>query len=215
MIKTHYDIVKDACGDTVELCVVSKKRTIDEIESYYKCGERIFAENHAQELKEKALQLPSDIQWHFIGHLQRNKAKDVVPIISCIQSLDNIELAKVLSKECQKNNKELDVLCEFHLASEDQNKTGLNKDDAINFINEIKDYPFLNIKGIMVMGPHTENLKRIKEVFDEAHDLFLMLQKKYGKDMFNVLSMGMSNDYKQAIECGSTMIRVGTYLFNE
>lgn len=215
MIQSHYETVKKACGENVKLCVVSKKRSLEEIQSYYNCGERIFAENHAQELKEKAAKLPEDIQWQFIGHLQRNKAKDVVPIVSCVQSLDSIELAKILSKECVKQKKEIDVLCEFHLAEEDTNKTGLNPEDAVPFIQEIKDYPGIHIKGIMVMGPHTNDKERIKDVFNKAHDLYLSLQEEFGEKMISTLSMGMSADYPIAIACGSTMVRIGTYMFVE
>lgn len=215
MIQSHYETVKNTCGKGVKLCIVSKKRSIEEIQSYYDVGERIFAENHAQELKEKAALLPSDIQWQFIGHLQRNKVKDVVPIVSCIQSLDNLELAKVLSKECIKQKKAIDVLCEFHIAEEDTNKTGLNPADAISFLNEIKEFPGIHIKGIMVMGPHTDDEKRIQEVFTKAHELFTSLQNEFGIDTISTLSMGMSADYPIAIQCGSTMVRIGTYMFVE
>lgn len=213
MIKEHYEKVKEVCGDQAELCVVTKKRSLEEILSYYDAGERIFGENHAQELKQKAMVLPKDIRWQFIGHLQRNKAKDVVPIASCIQSMDSIELAKAVSKECLKLNKEIDVLCEFHMADEDTNKTGHDPADAVPFIKAVAQMPGIHVKGIMVMGPHTDDTSRIEQVFTQAHQLYIQLQEIFGEDMISTLSMGMSEDYPIAVHCGSTMVRVGTYLF--
>lgn len=215
MIREHYDKVKNICGEEAKLCVVTKKRSVEEILSYYDAGERIFGENHAQELKQKAAVLPKDIKWQFIGHLQRNKAKDVVPIVSCIQSMDSIELAKAVSKECLKFHKDIDVLCEFHMANEDTNKTGHDPADAIPFIEAVTKMPGIHVKGIMVMGPHTADTKRIQEVFTEAHSLFVRLQETFGKDTISILSMGMSEDYPIAVECGSNMVRIGTYLFEE
>lgn len=206
---THYEKVKETIAGKAQLCVVSKYRSHEQIMHYYNLGQRIFAENHAQELLQK-IDLPQDIQWHFIGHLQKNKVRMVLPYLSCIQSLDSIELAKVLEKECIRLNRTIDVYAEFHLADEDRNKTGLHAEDADRFFEACLLYPHIHLCGIMVMGPHTEDTDRIKAVFDEAHDLYLHLQKKYG---IEVLSMGMSADYPLAIECGSNMVRIGTYLF--
>lgn len=212
MLKEHYEKVKETIQDA-QLCVVSKKRSEEEILSYYEEGERIFGENHALEFVEKAKDLPKDIKWQFIGHLQRNKVKMILPYVDRIQSLDNTELAKVIEKEAAKLNKKQKVLVEFHLAEEDTNKTGLPAEEADAFFEEVMQYEHLAIEGIMVMGPHTDDEEKIRQVFEEAHALFMRLKEKYPQ--LHILSMGMSDDYPIAVQCGSTMVRVGTYLFEE
>lgn len=206
---THYEKVKETIVGKAQLCVVSKYRSHEQIMHYYDLGERIFAENHAQELLEKT-DLPKDIQWQFIGHLQKNKVRQVLPYLSCVQSLDSEELAHVLDKECIRLNRTIDAYAEFHLADEDTNKTGLSADDADAFFDACQQYRHIHLCGIMVMGPHTDDETRIRAVFNEAHDLYMHLKKKYG---IQVLSMGMSADYPLAVECGSNMVRIGTYLF--
>lgn len=215
MIKAHYEAVKDIIRDKAVLCAVTKRRSLEEIREYYDAGERIFAENRAQDLKERAAALPSDIRWQFIGHLQRNKVKEIISFVDCIQSLDSLPLAAVIEKEAARANRTVDVLIEFHLAEEDTNKSGLAKEDAFPFVRQILKYEHLNLKGMMAMGPHTDDEDRIREVFEEARQLFLSLRKEFGEDHFRVLSMGMSDDFRIAVECGSTMVRIGTYLFEE
>lgn len=215
MIEKHYETVKNICGDSIQLCIVTKKRTDEEILSYYEKGERIFGENHAQELKAKAERLPKDIRWQFIGHLQRNKVKDIISIADCIQSLDSLRLADAIEKEAAARNIRIDVLAEFHLAGEDTEKTGLDRKDAVPFIREVLKREHLNLCGIMVMGPHTDEAERIREVFTETRELFENLQKEFGADVIRTLSMGMSSDYEIAASCGSNMVRIGTYLFEE
>ena len=214
MIQAHYEKVKKACGEQARLCVVSKKRSKEEIMSYYDAGERIFGENHAQELLGK-IDLPADIQWQFIGHLQRNKVKSIVPYVSCIQSLDSLELAKEIDKQCAKLNKTMDVLCEFHMADEDGNKSGHDPADADAFVRSCMQFAHLNVCGIMAMGPHTNDTERIREGFLKTHALYVHLQSLYGASQIHTLSMGMSSDYEIALACGSNMVRVGTYLFKE
>ena len=215
MIEKHYWKIKQAALD-IDLCVVSKHHSIEEIQSYYDAGERIFAENRATELIFKAGTLPKDIAWHYIGHLQRNKVKEILPIVSCIQSLDNIALAKVIEKEATKLNRTVDVLIELHLANEDSNKSGLDPADVETFTNFLlQECPHIKIQGLMTMGPHTNDEERIHEVFTKAQDIFKHLQETFGKQYFHTLSMGMSHDYPIAIEHGSTMLRIGTYLFEE
>ena len=214
MNPAHYEKVKKACGDQARLCMVTKKRSKEEMMSYYDAGERIFGENHAQELLSK-VDLPSDIQWQFIGHLQRNKVKAIIPYVSCIQSLDSVELAKEIDKQCARIDKTVDVLCEFHMADEDENKSGHDPADADAFVKTCMSFAHLNVCGIMAMGPHTDDTGRIRDVFMKTHDLYLHLQQLYGADQIHTLSMGMSSDYEIALACGSNMVRVGTYLFKE
>lgn len=215
MIIEHYKNVRKDIKENIELCIVSKKRSIAQIQSYYDAGERIFGENHAQELLSKAPQLPDDIRWHFIGHLQRNKVRSILPVISCIQSLDSYELADEIEKEAAKRNQIVNVLLEFHMAAADENKTGHDPADALPFAHYCVNLPHLDVSGIMVMGPHTDDPKAIKAVFQQAHALFLQLQEIYSPEKIHTLSMGMSSDYKTAITCGTTMVRIGTYLFEE
>ncbi len=212
MIREHYEQVKASLHGAV-LCVVTKRRTDEEVMSYYEEGERIFAENRAQDLIRRASALPDDISWQFIGHLQKNKVRSILPVVSCIQSLDSIALAEIIEKEAARINKTVDVLAEFHLASEDENKTGLNPDDAFAFFDEVMKLEHLNLCGIMAMGPHTDDEQRVRDVFLQGKKLFDALQERYGKDRITTLSMGMSSDYKTALSCGSTMVRIGTYLF--
>ena len=142
--------------------------------------------------------------------------KEILPIVSCIQSLDNIALAKVIEKEATKLNRTVDVLVELHLANEDSNKSGLDPADVETFTNFLlQECPHISIQGLMTMGPHTEDTARIHEVFAKAQDIFKHLQEIFGKQYFHTLSMGMSHDYPIAIEHGSTMLRIGTYLFEE
>lgn len=213
MIEEHYRHVKDVIGEDIQLCVVTKKRSINEIRSYYDAGERVFGENHAQELLEKVKLLPDDICWQFIGHLQRNKVKEILPYTECIQSLDSLKLAAVIDREAQRLGKIQNVLVEFHMAEMDQNKTGLDPKDAYTFMNEVLKYPHIHVQGIMAMGPHTEDKETIRIIFDKTHVLYENLQKKYGKEHMHILSMGMSADYEIAVQCGSSMVRIGTYLF--
>ncbi|MCI5723608.1 MAG: YggS family pyridoxal phosphate-dependent enzyme [Erysipelotrichaceae bacterium] len=215
MIEKHYKQIKEYAKN-IDLCVVSKKRSIQEIQSYYDIGERIFGENRADEFLIKTKQLPTDISWQFIGHLQRNKVKEILPYVSCIQSLDNIPLARVIEKEAAKISKKINVLVELHMAMEDTNKSGLNPDEVDDFINTImQECPHIQIQGIMAMGPHTDSTERIHEVFQQVNQIYQRLQNKFGTQMFHTLSMGMSHDYQIAIEHGSTMLRIGTYLFEE
>lgn len=213
MQKLHYEKVKESISGRAQLVVVTKKRSDEEVMAFYDCGERLFGENKAQDLIAKAKRFPEDIQWQFIGHLQRNKVKQVVPYVSRIQSLDSAELAKEIEKACAKADKVMPCLAEFHLALNDTNKTGLSADDASGFIREMAQYPHIQIEGIMVMGPHTEDEQEIRAVFAEAEQLFKSLQKEFGSDRIRILSMGMSDDYQLALENGSNMVRIGTYLF--
>ncbi len=214
MLKEHYENVKKTIGNA-ELCVVTKKRSEEEILSYYRAGERVFGENHAGELTAKAENLPQDIQWQFIGHLQTNKVRQIFPYVSRIQSLDSLKLAETIEKECVRNNRNMNCLTEFHLAEEDTNKSGIPIEEADSFLHACLQYPHLKIEGIMVMGPHTDDSERIKFVFMKAKKLYHSLKDAFPQMPIHILSMGMSADYQIAVECGSNMVRVGTYLFEK
>ena len=213
-MKQIYTEIKNACENQAEIVVVSKKRSLEEIMSYYEAGVRDFGENRADDLIQKAEALPKDINWHFIGHLQRNKVAKVLPYVSLIHSVESKDLLKVLNKEAQKLNRTVPVLIQFNLAQE-ETKTGLSEQEAIDFAEEALSYSHLDVKGIMSMGPHVEDEAAIDDVFRQAHELQLKLKENYGSDHFNELSMGMSSDWKIALKHGSTMLRIGTILFEE
>lgn len=195
----------------VTLVTVSKLHEKAEIDEAYRYGCRIFAENKVQELKQK---YDPSYEWHMIGHLQRNKVKDVVPLVSMIQSLDRISLAEEIEKQCAKIEKVMPVLIEVNIAEEDT-KSGMAYADVPSFIEVCRQYPHIEVQGLMCIGPHCKDEVRIADCFTQMKTLFTSLQKRYGKDQFRYLSMGMSDDYELAIQCGSTMIRLGSIIMGE
>ena len=207
-----YRQIKEEIGDGVQLCAVSKMHPEEEIQAAYALGQRMFGENKAAELVRKAEALPKDIEWHFIGHLQRNKVRTILPYVTLIQSLDSLRLAKEIEKEAAKLNKTADCLLEVHLAEADTNKTGLAPEEAASLLAECQNLPHVHIIGMMAMGPHTEDEAEITRVFKRGQSLFSELKNQY-PDLC-ILSMGMSDDYPLAIAAGANMIRIGSILFN-
>ena len=201
------NIKKDINKDTT-LVAVSKTKSIEEILDAYNLGIRDFGENYVQELISKMDCLPNDIRWHMIGHLQTNKVKELVKRnIYLIESVDSIKLAKEINKEAIKNNKIIDILIEVNIAN-DINKTGCDISSLDNIILCVKELSNVNLKGLMAIAPYTEDTNVIRNCFKKMKKL---------KDKYNLelLSMGMSNDYKIAIEEGSNIIRIGTKIFGE
>ncbi|WP_115716271.1 YggS family pyridoxal phosphate-dependent enzyme [Amedibacterium intestinale] len=193
------------------LVAVSKTRTKEEIEEAYNCGCRIFGENRVQELKDK---YDSRYEWHLIGHLQRNKVKDVVPLVSMIESLDSLRLAQEIEKECSKINKVMPVLVEVNISRE-ENKTGIYFEECLSFVKNCMKFEHLDIQGLMCVGPLTDDEEQIHECFEKMRVLFQRLQTEYGKDKIKYLSMGMSQDYPIALEHGSNLVRIGSLIFGK
>lgn len=193
------------------LVAVSKTRTKEEIEEAYNCGCRIFGENRVQELKDK---YDSRYEWHLIGHLQRNKVKDVVPLVSMIESLDSLRLAQEIEKECSKINKIMPVLVEVNISRE-ENKTGIYFEECLSFVKNCMKFEHLDIQGLMCVGPLTDDEEHIHECFEKMRVLFQRLQTEYGKDKIKYLSMGMSQDYPIALEHGSNLVRIGSLIFGK
>ena len=193
------------------LVAVSKTRTKEEIEEAYNCGCRIFGENRVQELKDK---YDSRYEWHLIGHLQRNKVKDVVPLVSMIESLDSLRLAQEIEKECSKINKIMPVLVEVNISRE-ENKTGIYFEECLSFVKNCMKFEHLDIQGLMCVGPLTDDEEQIHECFEKMRVLFQRLQTEYGKDKIKYLSMGMSQDYPIALEHGSNLVRIGSLIFGK
>lgn len=202
----------------VQLVAVSKTKSNSEIMEAYEAGQRIFGENHVQELIEKAELLPKDIQWYMIGHLQTNKVKYIASFISLIASIDSLKLLKEVNKHAIKANRTIDCLLQVYIADEDT-KFGL---DHAELIELLRDEEFLELKNIRICGlmgiaSNTDNEKVIKAEFYELKMLFDGVKASFYRkdDYFNILSMGMSSDYKLAIEEGSTMVRIGSTIFGK
>ncbi len=193
---------------SVTLVAVSKTKSNEEILKAYNLGIRDFGENYVQELVKKMDSLPSDIKWHMIGHLQTNKVRDIIKRnIYLIESVDSVKLMKEINKEAIKNNKTISILIEVNIAN-DINKTGCNINDLDSLIEYSKSLSNINVKGLMAIAPHTDNIEHIRSSFKQMK----LLKTKYKLEL---LSMGMSSDYKIAIEEGTNIIRIGTKIFGE
>lgn len=202
----------------VQLVAVSKTKPNEDIMEAYEAGQRVFGENLVQELVEKYESLPKDIEWHLIGHLQTNKVKYVAPFVTLIHAVDSFKLLKEIDKQAAKNKRVIDCLLQVHIAEEDT-KFGF---DHAELIEMLRDEEFLalkhvNIRGLMGIATNTENEKEIKEEFYELKSLYDGIKASFFRknESFDTLSMGMSSDYKLAIEKGSNMIRVGSTIFGK
>lgn len=212
-LNTNIQEIVAACEEHhVKLVIVSKMRSIPQIEEYYAMGYRDFGENKVQELLKK-VSMHDDIHWHFVGRLQTNKVRDVVRYCDLLQSLNRYELIDAVEKEAAKQSKIMKCLIQFNLA-EEETKSGFAKEEVFDVLDYLKNCPHIQIEGIMCMGPHVEDTEVIRNVFKEAKELFEAL-KQYETDYCEMkyLSMGMSADYRIALEEGSTMVRIGRILF--
>jgi len=202
----------------VQLVAVSKTKTVDDIMEAYNAGQRVFGENMVQELVEKYEQLPKDIQWHLIGHLQSNKVKYIAPFITMIQSVDSLKLLQEIDKHAEKNGHNIDCLLQVYIADE-ETKYGLGFDEAIELLrsDEYASLSHVHVRGLMGIATNTDNEKQIKEEFYELKTFFDGLKQSYFRQdpTFDTLSMGMSSDYKIAIEQGSNMVRLGSTVFGQ
>lgn len=201
--------------EEITLIAVSKTKPIEMIKEVYNLGVCDFGENKVQELKQKYLELPKDIKWHMIGHLQTNKVKDIIDKVCLIHSVDSLRLAEVIEKEAAKKDIIVDILIEVNIA-EEESKFGLSINEVISVIEVISKFSHIRIKGLMTIAPYTENPEENREFFSKLRELSIEIKNKniYNVSM-DILSMGMTNDYMVAIEEGATMIRVGTGIFGE
>ena len=200
--------IKDEIDKKVKIVVVSKTRSEKEILDIYKEGHKNFGENKLQEILEKYEKHPKDIRWHFIGHLQTNKIKHLIPFISLIHSVDSLKLLKEINKKAKAKNKVIDCLIQVKIANEDS-KYGFNINEVSDVLNYALELENVSIKGLMGMATNTNNNNLIDKEFKLLNTEF----KKYKSKDFDVLSMGMSNDYKLAISNESNMIRLGSIIF--
>jgi len=198
----------------VTLLAVSKTKPVSAILKLYNLGQRDFGENRVQELLEKKDQLPDDIRWHLIGHLQKNKAKYLADFVYMIHSIDNLKLARVVNKEASKINRKIQVLLQIKIASEDS-KFGYDWLQLQEDMDSLLHMEYLDIKGVMGMGTFTQDDELTHTEFSQLYDYFKLLKEKYFEDSskFCEISMGMSGDYKIAIEHNTTMVRIGSLLF--
>ena len=211
-IVKNFKSIKKTITDNVQIIAVSKTKSKDEILKVYNIGHKNFGENKIQELKEKYNQLPKDIKWHMIGHVQRNKVKYIAPFIELIHSVDSIKLMQEINKQGEKNKRIIKCLLQIKIANE-ENKFGLFKDEVENLISFSNNLNYIKIIGLMGMATYTNNHKIIDREFNEIYNLFKIL--KISHKQLSVLSIGMSNDYLIAINNGSNMIRIGSQIFGE
>lgn len=197
----------------VTLITVSKTNPVTSLREAMDCGVRIFGENKVQEMLEKQQELPEDIQWHMIGHLQRNKVKYIMGKVALIHSVDSLRLAQEISKEAVKQGTQEDILVEINVA-EESSKFGITTSEAIQLVEDISQLPNVHIKGLMTIAPFVDDPEENREVFRALKKLSVDIDRKNIDNVtMNVLSMGMTNDYQVAIEEGATMVRVGTGIF--
>ena len=210
-IQENYHKIKAQIPENVELVAVSKFHPVEKIKEVYDCGQKVFGENKVQELLTKVNELPADIQWHLIGHLQTNKVKYIAPFIDTIQSVDSEKLLLEINKEAVKNNRKIKVLLQVKIA-EEETKYGLEILEAKEIFSNYLEhqYPNIEILGLMGMATFTDNKNQVKSEFLVLKSLFdeLSTFKK-----LETLSMGMSDDFALAIECGSTSVRIGSAIF--
>ena len=201
--------------EDVTLIAVSKTKPVETLQKAYDLGVRVFGENKVQELVDKYDTLPKDIEWHMIGHLQRNKVKYIIDKVHCIHSVESLRLAETIEKEAAKHDRIIQILIEVNVAGE-ESKFGLTPNEVPSFVEEISKFPHLRVNGLMTIAPFVDNPEDNRPVFKALKKLSVDIEAKNIDNVsMNVLSMGMTNDYQVAIEEGATMVRVGTGIFGE
>jgi pyridoxal phosphate enzyme (YggS family) len=205
--------INSTLPEKTRLVAVSKFHPVAAILEAYNAGQRIFGESKAQELIEKQNLLPKDIEWHFIGHLQTNKVKSIVSIVSLIHSVDSIKLLEEINKQAEKQHRKINCLLEIYIAQE-ETKYGFSIEEARSLFEEnaFEKFDHVVIKGFMGMASLTDDTQQIRKEFHALSSFFNEIKEKYAPH-FDTLSMGMTDDYKIAIEEGSTLIRIGSYIF--
>ena len=211
--------IEESCGNVnrdpgeVTLIAVSKTKPVEMLREAYDAGARVFGENKVQEIVDKYDHMPSDVKWHMIGHLQRNKVKYIVDKVAMIHSVDSFRLAETIEKEAAKKNVTVPILIEVNVAQE-ESKYGLKPEEVLPFIEEIADFSHIQIKGLMTIAPYVEDAEENREIFRELKKLSVdIAAKNINNVTMSVLSMGMTGDYMVAVQEGATMVRVGTGIF--
>jgi PLP dependent protein len=217
-IRENLERIRSKIPGHVTLVAVSKTKPVETIMDAYKAGQRIFGENKAQELIVKQPQLPDDIKWHFIGHLQTNKVKYLVPFVEMIESVDSLKLLKEIEKQASKINRNIKCLLQFHIAEEDT-KFGLNREEASEILESqvFIAMKYVTVCGVMGMATFTDDENQVKREFCNLKNIFDNLKSRsfFNNPEFKEISMGMSGDYQIAINQGSTIVRIGSSIFGE
>lgn len=215
-IATKLKKIQTEIPEQVTLIAVSKTKPIEDIQTAYDAGQRVFGENKAQEMNQKHADLPKDINWHFIGHLQTNKVKYIAPFVSLIHSIDSSKLLDEINKQAAKNARQINCLLQFHIADE-TTKFGLNMEEATNIINryQANEWPHIILLGVMGMATYTDDIEQISKEFSNLKSNYDHLKMQFfpTDSKFKEISMGMSGDYCHAIKAGSTMVRIGSSIF--
>ena len=216
MIASNIDNLKKNLPEHVDLVAVSKTKPAQMILEAMTNGHLDFGENKVQELVNKYEMLPKIIKWHMIGHLQRNKVKYIAPFVHLIHGVDSERLLREINKQAKKHERKINCLLQFHIATENT-KFGFSIDEIKTLINQnlFNELQHVNICGVMGMATFTSDTAKIKEEFIALNSYFKSLNTHFDKNIFNIVSMGMSGDYQLAISCGSTMVRVGSAIFGE
>lgn len=216
MIRDNIANIQSTLPSTTRLIAVSKTKPVEALQEAYDAGQRLFGENKALEMRDKHAVLPADIEWHFIGHLQTNKIKYIISFVHLIHSIDSLSLLQAVEKEAAKHDRVVDCLLQFHIASE-ETKFGLDLDEARQLLQspEYKAMQHIRLVGVMGMATNTDNMVLVRSEFAHLRSIFETLRSDYfaGNEAFKEISMGMSHDYKIAVEEGSTMVRVGSSIF--
>lgn len=213
-IATNLQSIKSSLAENVTLVAVSKTKPIADLMEAYDAGQRIFGENKIQEMADKWEKMPKDIQWHMIGHVQTNKVKFMAQFVSLIHGVDSLKLLQEINKQALKNNRIIDCLLQIHIA-EEETKFGLDEKELASLLssNEFQQMKNIRITGLMGMATFTDNKTQIKKEFTHLKSIFDKLRGTDALQYISTLSMGMSGDYQIAIECGSTMVRIGSSIF--
>ncbi|MFM6936238.1 MAG: YggS family pyridoxal phosphate-dependent enzyme [Aquirufa sp.] len=213
-IQNNLRSIQTTLPENVTLVAVSKTKPVSDLMEAYEAGQRIFGENKIQEMTEKWEAMPKDIQWHMIGHVQTNKVKYMAPFVSLIHGVDSLKLLQEINKQAQKNNRIIDCLLQVYIA-EEESKFGLDEEELDEILKQVQNdkenYKNIRIVGLMGMATFTENPNQIKKEFSRLKTIFDAIATH--NSQFTILSMGMSGDYQLAIECGSTMVRIGSSIF--
>ena len=214
-IQSQIAELQQTLPEGVTLVAVSKMQPIESLREAYEAGQRIFGESRPQEMCAKREQMPEDCRWHMIGHLQTNKVKYIAPFVEMIHSVDSLRLLDSINREAMKCGRRIDILLEVHLATE-ESKSGFSVEELREVIatEDIKDLAYIRVRGLMTIASNTDNEDVIAGEFKQLKSLFDELKQEFGEH-FDTLSMGMTSDYPLAIECGSTMVRIGSQIFGE